>query len=142
MINYTIIDNSTITYNISDNAYRIYNFLLSMCYNKDHCYPSQKYISERLCKSVRTVQRGIQECFKAGLILRIKRRGSISNVYTLLKTSTSNVVNTVKTTIDKVKKSYTKKKSLFNDFPQRKYDYKELEQQLLGNAVYDPKKLE
>ncbi|OBR90688.1 hypothetical protein CLRAG_33360 [Clostridium ragsdalei P11] len=143
MINYTVIDNATITSSISDNSFRIYNFLLSMCYgkDKDYCYPSQKYIAEELHKSVRTIQRGIQELVKAKLI-KVRRRGSISNVYTMLKKALLNTIDKAKSAVNKIKKNYSsKKKSLFNDYPQRNYNVNELESQLLGKSGYDPEKL-
>lgn len=137
MTNYTVIDNPTITSSISDNSFRIYNFLLSMCYgkDKDYCYPSQKYIAEKLHKSVRTIQRGIQELVKAKLI-KVRRRGSISNIYTMIKKTMSNTIDKVKSAVNKIKK-----RSTFNDFEQRKYNFSELENQLLGKYGYDPEKL-
>lgn len=143
MTNYTVIDNATITSSVSDNSFRIYNFLLSMCYgkDKDYCYPSQKYIAEKLHKSVRTIQRGIQELVKAKLI-KVHRRGSISNIYTMVKKTMFNTIDKVKSTVNNIKKRYpTKKKSLFNNFPQRKYNINELENQLLGKSGYDSEKL-
>lgn len=144
MINYTIISNSTITSNISDNAYRIYNLLLSMAYGeKNYCYPSQKTISEKLHRSIRTVARGVKELKDNGLI-SIKRRGSISNIYTMLKKAASTTIEKVKSTVNKVvKKSYPSKKktSTFNEFKQRKYNFKNLENMLLGKVEYDPEKL-
>lgn len=144
MINYTIIDNSTITSSISDNAYRIYNLLLSMAYGtKISCYPSQATISEKLHKSVRTVARGVKELKDKGLI-SIRRRGSISNVYTMLKKAVSTTVNKVKSTVNKVvKKSYPSKKknNLFNNFKQREYNFSNLEDMLLGKSDYDEERL-
>ncbi|AYD39827.1 helix-turn-helix domain-containing protein [Clostridium fermenticellae] len=145
MTNYTVIDNPTITSSISDNSFRIYNFLLSLCYgNKDCCYPSQQYIAGKLHKSVRTVQRGLNELVKAKFI-KVRRRGSISNIYTMLKkevsTKVEGVVNKVKKTIEKVKNYPVKKPSLFNNYPQRQYNFNELENQLLGNNNYDSSKL-
>lgn len=58
MTSYTIIKNKLITDNISNGAYRLATLFLSMCYaDKDTCYPSQKYLSEKLNRSVRTIQR-------------------------------------------------------------------------------------
>lgn len=143
MINFTVIDNSTITSNISDNAYRIYNLLLSMCYGeKDYCYPSESTIAEKLHRSIRTVARGIKE-LKDKRLISIRRRGSISSVYTMLKKTISTTVEKVKSTVNKVvKKSYpAKKKNLFNNFTARKYNFSNLEDMLLGKVEYDPEKL-
>lgn len=145
MEGYTIIPNNFITSNISNGAYRVYSVLLSMCYGeKDYCYPSQSYLSSMLHKSIRTIQRYIQELVKCNLI-RVKRRGSISNMYFIINKKFSNkaekLVSKVKETIKKVKSYSSKKKSLFNDFEQRKYNFDELESQLLGKSAYDPEKL-
>lgn len=82
MTNYTILQNNDITLNISDRAFRLYCLLKSMAYGeKTSCYPSQVYLAEKLNRSVRSIQRYLKELLKAGYI-KIKRRGSISNIYT------------------------------------------------------------
>jgi len=69
---------------MSDGVYRCYNLLLSMCYGtKDTYYPSIKYIVETLHKSTRTIDRYIKKLVELGLIVK-RRRGSVSNIYTLL----------------------------------------------------------
>jgi len=85
MTNYTIIDNNEIgNSKMSDGVYRCYNLLLSMCYGtKDTYYPSIKYIVETLHKSTRTIDRYIKKLVELGLIVK-RRRGSVSNIYTLL----------------------------------------------------------
>jgi len=146
MENFTSIQNSIITSNIKNTAYRMFSFLNSMCFgDKDCCFPSQKYISEQLHVSVRTVQRAIKELVQAGLI-KVKRRGSISNIYYILKKvvlkNTPKEVDKIKNTIDEVKKNYSKSKSnTFNNFTQRKYNFNNLEDMLLGNMDYDSEKL-
>jgi DNA-binding transcriptional regulator YhcF (GntR family) len=145
MTNYTILQNDDIIANISDGAFRLYTFLNSMCYgDKNTCFPSQFYLAEKLCKSVRTIQRYLIELVQAGYI-KIKRRGSISNVYKIV----NKVTSTVKEAINKAKNAYNRnfkkkkdnddiKKTKFNDYEQRNYDYNNLEQMLLGNMEYNP----
>jgi len=137
MINYTLIQNNIITSTISDGAYRLLSYLTSMCYGaKTECFPSQKYISENLHKSVRTIQRNIMELIDAGYIKK-RRRGSISNIYTILTKLVSEKINK---TVERVKTSYNnyKKNKVdhFNDFEQRKYDYNKLEDALLNGGNY------
>ncbi|ADK14719.1 helix-turn-helix domain-containing protein [Clostridium ljungdahlii] len=142
MQGYTIISNNIITSNISNNAYRVYSALLSMAYGeKDYCYPSECYLANMLHKSIRTIQRGLYELKEQGLIV-IKRRGSISNLYKIIGKKITKKVEEVAKKVKNTKKSFysSKKKSAFNSFPQRKYDFKELEQQLLSGN-YDSEKL-
>lgn len=142
MTNFTIIDNSIITSDISNTAYRVYCFLESLCYgDKNSCFPGQAYISEKLHICIRTVQRALKELKEAKLI-RTVRRGSISNMYYVLKKVARKNVSTIKDTIEKVKNNYYKsKKDNFNEFKQWKYNFKNLEDMLLGKVEYDPEKL-
>ena len=80
MDNYTIIQNSLICdLRLSDGAYRLNILLQSMAYgNKTTIFPSQKYMSVALGKSVRTIQRYLKELVKNGLIT-IRRRGMGDN---------------------------------------------------------------
>lgn len=135
MNNYTIISNGLITSTLSDGGFRLLGYLTSICFgDKTECWPSQKYIAEKLNKSVRTIQRNIKELIKAGYIKK-RRRGSISNMYTIL---TKLISEKIKKVVDKVKtknsyNNYKKNKiDHFNNFPHRKYDYGELESKLLG----------
>lgn len=148
MTNYTILRNDDIiSNNISDGTFRLYCLLNSMCYgDKNACFPSQKYLAEKLNRSIRTIQRYLKELVQAKMI-KIKRRGSISNIYTVVNKVTSTVENAVK----KAKRAYNNyfkkkdkgdyKKTNFNDYEQRNYNYSNLEQMLLGNMDYDPEKL-
>ncbi|MBU3155244.1 helix-turn-helix domain-containing protein [Clostridium estertheticum] len=135
MTNYTIIDNNLIIdTDLPDSAYRLYNLMLSMAYGeKDTCYPSIKYLAEKLNKSVKTIGRNLKILKEKGLIIS-KRRGSISNLYTLVKKTmqvkTEKLVNKLKSKFTKPK--YAKKRSAFNDYEQREYDFDELEKKLLG----------
>lgn len=89
MTNFTMIENEIFNYDISGQAFRFYCLLKSYYLNgKTLCYPSQKTLAERLNKSVRTIQRNLSELVKAGLI-KVKRRGSISNIYELVGISSS-----------------------------------------------------
>lgn len=84
MTNYTIIQNDTITSNLSNGAFRLYCLLQSMAYgDKDTCFPSQSYLGGKLNKSLRTIQRYLQELYDAKLIQK-RRRGPKSNVYTII----------------------------------------------------------
>lgn len=153
-MSYTNIDNSIMNYKISDGAFRLYFLLQSMCYNdKTECYPSQNYLAEKLNKSVRTIQRYIDELIDAGL-LKKKRRGSISNLYVVMLKVLSQKVESV---LDKVKEirnknskaqgsagvkySSPKAKSSNWSVGDRAYDFHNLEAMLLGQANYDPSKL-
>ena len=141
MTNYTIIDNNLITnLKLSNGAYRCHNFLLSMCYGpKDSCYPSINYIANALGTCTRTINRYLKELVELGLILK-RRRGSISNIYTLLQKKAGQAIEKVQEVIKSAKKAYKsnyrpypkKKESVFNDFEQRTYDYDNLEEKLLG----------
>lgn len=145
MTSYTIIDNNIITSNISGTALKVYLLLLSMCFGKkEYCFPSQSYIAQKLHISVRTVQRNIRILVDAKLI-KVKRRGSISNIYYMLNKVVSNAAKNVKETVDKVKdkvKDNVKTKtSKFDNFKQRNYNFKNLEDMLLGNKEYDSQAL-
>lgn len=151
MTNYTLIDNNLITnLKISDGAYRCYNLLLSMCYaDKCTCYPSIKYLATALGRSCRTINRYIKELVKANLIIK-KRRGSVSNIYTLLQKKTQQVVEKVEKVVERVKKAKNANKSYkdnykkesrldFNDYEQRdNYNYDNLESMFLGEIEYNP----
>lgn len=144
MTNYTVISNDLITSNISDGAYRLYNYLLSMCYGeKTECYPSQEYLSRKLNKSIRTIQRYLNELINANLISK-KRRGSVSNVYTLISKKIAQKADKV---VKKAKETYNKvfnknkKQSQFDNYEQRNYNMSNLEDMLLGNKTYNPDEL-
>lgn len=151
MNNETIIQNVEITnIRISDGAYRCYILLQSMCFGmKCTCYPSEKYLGVSLGRSVRTIQRYLIELVKEGLIV-IRHRGSISNLYTVITKKarqveqkvTSAVKNAYKAYKQKINVDKQEKKNLFNSFKQRSYNFKNLENMLLGNEEYDPEKLE
>lgn len=84
MTNYTILQNDTITSNLSNAAFRLYCLLQSMCYgDKDSCFPSQNYLANALNRSTRSIQRYLEELYNAKLVQK-RRRGSISNIYTIL----------------------------------------------------------
>ncbi|CAM2830793.1 helix-turn-helix domain-containing protein [Hathewaya histolytica] len=138
MTNYTITSNLDITnLKLSDGAYRCYNLLLSMCYgDKNTCYPSIKYIANSLGKSCRTINRYLKELVKLGYISK-RRRGSISNIYTLLQKKVNEVVQKVKDTVKGSKTGYKAKKTSFTDYKQRDYDFNKLEELLLhGKGNY------
>ncbi|PJI09951.1 MULTISPECIES: helix-turn-helix domain-containing protein [Clostridium] len=130
--NFTIIKNSDITSNLSNGAFRLYVLLKSYCYaEKDNCYPSQKTLADKLNRSIRTIQRYLKELVTKNII-RIRHRGSISNVYTLLRKKIGNNINNSVNKARNVYKSYknTYKVDEFNNYNQRTYDYKDLEKKL------------
>lgn len=155
MINYTLIDNNLITnLRITDGAYRCYNLLLSLCYGeKTTCFPSIKYLATALGRSCRTINRYIKELVEIGLIVK-RRRGSSSNMYTLLQKKSLQVVEKVQKAVERVKETVNKAKNVykehknnykkqerpdFNDYDQRdNYNYKNLEAMLLGEMDYNP----
>lgn len=137
MRNETIIQNELIIdTKISDGAYRLYILLQSMCYgDKDSCYPSQRYLADKLKKSVRTIQRYIDELIVNKLIKK-KRRGSITNVITVIaKVINKNKEKVVKAFERAYKSCKNKVKGNFNSYDQREYskdEFKEIERKLLG----------
>jgi len=155
MINYTLIDNNLITnLRITDGAYRCYNLLLSLCYGeKTTCFPSIKYLATALGRSCRTINRYIKELVEIGLIVK-RRRGSRSNMYTLLQKKSQQVIEKVEKAVERVKETVNKAKNVykehknnykkqerpdFNDYDQRdNYNYKNLEAMLLGEMDYNP----
>lgn len=137
MTNYTIINNTDITSSsISDGAFRLYILLQSYCFGeKDTCFPSQNTLAAKLNKSVRTIQRYLKELIDAKLI-QAKRRGSISNIYTIISKKMQQVGQKV---VNKAKNAYkdyknNKKDSTFSNYSQRQYtheQFQELEKILL-----------
>lgn len=147
-MSYTNIDNSIMDYKISPGAFKLYFLLQSMCYeDKTQYYPSQKYLAEKLNRSVKSIQRYLSELLECGLISK-RRRGSISNIYTVMLKVISQrakaLVNTVKGLKDKSpiknKKKYNKsgKRASGWDLNIRPYDFDALESMLLGEESYDP----
>lgn len=154
MKNFTMVDNDILDANISDGAVRLYIILSSYCFgDKTTCFPSQNKLAARLNKSVRTIQRYLGELIAKGLIIK-KRRGSTSNEYKLIKKTGNSVVSKVKESFKEKSnareyssennfksevKSGSKAKS-FSAYPQRNYDFKKLENMLLGkdkNLLYE-----
>lgn len=137
MTNYTLIDNSIITSNVSNGAFRLYIVLSSYCFgNKSTCFPSQNTLAEKLNKSVRTIQRYLKELILKGLIAK-RRRGSISSIYTLLAKKVQQVGQKVVNKVKKAYRAYTsnKKQDTFSNYTQRRYssqDFTNMEKALLG----------
>ncbi len=65
---------------ISCTAKAIYFFLVLSSGKKNHCWPSQYYIAERLSLGLRTVQRAIQELEEIGLV-ECRKPNNRENVY-------------------------------------------------------------
>ncbi|BDB01709.1 helix-turn-helix domain-containing protein [Clostridium botulinum] len=149
MTNYTITSNFDITnLRLSDGAYRCYMLLQHLAYSsKTEVYPSIKYIAVSLGRSCRSINRYIKELVSLGYIAK-RRRGSISNVYTLLKKKVQQSIDKIKQAKDGSKEDKTTKKTnninhknnynnkfkidKFNDFEQRNYDFEKLEDLLLN----------
>ena len=160
MRDFTMVQNEILNLELSGQAFKLYCILKSYCFNdKTICFPSQKTLAYRLNKSVRTVQRALKELVKFGLV-KIKRRGSISNIYELNmnhhkakdnskraniheklnsliekhydKPSYKNSFNINKRNFKNTYNNCKNKKDSFNDYEQRKYDFNKLEAMLLG----------
>lgn len=128
--NFTILQNEDITSDLSNGAFRLYVLLQSYCYNnKNTCYPSQATLGKLLNRSIRSVQRYLKE-LESKRYITWKRRGSISNIYTMMKKIIRQKVNKA---VNNVKNAYNKYKNKideFNNYKQREYDYNQLEKQL------------
>lgn len=133
---------------ISNGAFRLLLLLQKYCFNnKYECFPSQKTLSEELGCTIRTIQNYIRQLVKAGQLL-VKRRGSISNLYTIISkkilTESLNATSKVKEIEATAKKENAKnfakatnKKKVdnFNNYEQRQYtdeQMSEMEKKLLG----------
>lgn len=66
----------------------IYNCLAEHANQEGFCFPSHGYIARKIGSSVSSVQRGIRQMIKLGIIRKGRRR--YSNVYFLLKLDRSN----------------------------------------------------
>ncbi|MBV4420688.1 MAG: helix-turn-helix domain-containing protein [Clostridium tyrobutyricum] len=99
--------------NLSDNAFRIYHYLLSMCYGKKNtCFPSQATIAKATHRTIRTIQRGLKELEQKGII-KSRRRGSTSNLYTVLKKVQLQAKEVVSSATEKVENTIKKVKNSF-----------------------------
>lgn len=119
---------------LSTGSRTLYFILSSYCYaDKTECFPSQSTLAKQLGKSIRQIQRYLKELVE-NKIISIKNRGHLTNVYKMLqKVIINKAVTKVKSTISRVKQSYkNKKKSNWDNFEQRDYNYEELERKLLG----------
>lgn len=101
---YTIMENEEMDIDMSMGAYKCYCIMTRMCQDKDYCYPSLKYLAKKLRRSVRQTQRYIKELVKHNLII-IKRRGSTSNIYTVVAKIGKKVANNIKKRVDKIIKN-------------------------------------
>lgn len=107
-MSYTIIQNSSITSTLSNRAFRFYCYLQSVSFgNRTESFKSQETMSKELHCSIRTISRAVQELVKNGLI-SVRRRGSTSNVYVLLKKQANQVANNVSNKINNIKKNIKK----------------------------------
>ena len=73
----------------------IYNCLAAHANQEGFCFPSHKHIADRIGASISSVQRGIRQMIKLGIIRKGRRR--YSNVYYLLKLDRSDRPNSNKT---------------------------------------------
>lgn len=146
MTSFTMVDNDILEAEISDGALRLYMVLSSYCFgDKSTCFPSQNTLAARLNKSIRTIQRYIGELISYGLITK-RRRGSISNEYEIAAKACKNAAakmknfftkrsNKKKTDESQTQTSFkhTNKPETFSAYSQRSYNFKNLEDMLLGN---------
>ena len=132
---YTVIQNKLITAPISNGAYRLGSYMLSICFgDKLECFPSQKTLAEALNRSVRTIQRYLKELYDNNIIAR-RRRGHLTNIYTILIKKAKETVNRIKEKVTKNKYQKVAKEIRFNSFTQRNNSdeyYDDLEKKLLG----------
>jgi len=80
---YTLIPNYLWDLKISYLAKIIYACLLSYAWNNDYCFPGQDAIARRLKLSRITVNKHIKELEKAGLLKKIRRGWTKTNIYIL-----------------------------------------------------------
>ena len=73
----------------------VYNCLAEHANQEGFCFPSHKHIADRIGASISSVQRGIRQMIKLGIIRKGRRR--YSNVYYLLKLDRSDRPNSNKT---------------------------------------------
>ncbi len=90
--------------NIGFSGVTIYNFLASMADEDQKCFPSQKYIAERLGCSRATVNRGIQKLEKYELI-KVEKKNYNHHVYYLLAIPCNNK----ETSVSHERNSYVQK---------------------------------
>lgn len=112
MTNFTMIPNEIISNkNISQGAFKLYCILNSYCYgNKDTCFPSQKTLAEQMKKCIRTIQRYLKELIENGII-KIKRRGSTSNLYQLFRNAAAKAKQCAENITEKFSNKKQKQKS-------------------------------
>lgn len=118
MNNFTMIPNGVISdKNISHGAFRLYCILNSYCYgSKDMCFPSQNTLAQRMNKCIRTIQRYLKELMENGII-KIKRRGSVSNLYQLLTKAAEKAKHTAASLIRKSPNKNPKSKNKIAPVP-------------------------
>ena len=75
---------------LSNTSKLVYSYLSTMADKEGVCYPSQRYIAEKLGISAKTAQRGIRQLSEAGFIQVVKQKASsnmgayLSNKYVLV----------------------------------------------------------
>ena len=75
---------------LSNTSKLVYSYLSTMADKDGVCYPSQRYIAEKLGISAKTAQRGIRQLSEAGFIQVVKQKASsnmgafLSNKYVLV----------------------------------------------------------
>lgn len=85
MESFTIINNSIISSNISNGAFRLFCLLSQKCYgNKENCFPSQRTLAKEANVCVRTIQRWLTQLKNAKMV-SIEHRIGTSNLYTILQ---------------------------------------------------------
>lgn len=109
---------------LKDGEKTLLTLLQASCFgDKVKTYPAQKTLAVALNKSVRTIQRYIQRLKELGYI-EVRRRGSISNMYTVLIKKAQKVGEQfVKNMKEKMNR---KNNSTFSNYPQRNYSKQDL----------------
>lgn len=112
MTNFTMIPNEIISNkNISQGSFKLYCILNSYCYgNKDTCFPCQKTLAEQMKKCIRTIQRYLKELMESGII-KIKRRGSTSNLYQLFRSAVAKAKQGAESMSERFSKKKQKQKN-------------------------------
>lgn len=133
----TYIPNSYLLDNrLLDGEKTLLSLLQASCFgDKVETFPAQKTLAEAINKSVRTIQRYLKKLKELGYI-NIKRRGSISNVYSILikiaQQKADNLRKEIKEKINKVKSNSKNQTDWAGYDGQRPVEYyKQFENQLL-----------
>lgn len=153
-MNYTLINNNAIhDERLSTTEFKLYCIILQKCYgDKVSCFPSQKTLAKELKRSVRTVQRCLENLVACGYLVVTRIKKGLVNLYTVLnkvKFKSNEKANKVANNIKKKCHEYSRKSKAaslkFNNFKAREIysnekEMQELEWALLGWSKDENKK--